>query len=435
MALFKKSKKKLKELAKALNVITADFSECPEFDLSPQEIKDTIATGKNDSVQDLYDKLQKVDSHFVGKMQDRLSIAKEATFNWQPASESPRDQEILEFCQENIKRAVNSDIIEHLLKAVFFRVAGCEINWKVENSKIIIESIETLPFRAFENNKLCGDSILEEGRLRPLLYQRETGKYFEIPQFKVIYTTTPIIQDTQYVSVTDTVSLIMLAKYYAILKQWTKFLERYGNPPVLAHTKNLSVKALDELLEQLEDFSANAYGVIQNVDELTILEPKSTGSQQFLPIIELCDSYISIATTGQAATSGDGSKSSYASSKVLERVAKRVIYSTFNTIEYAIKKFLIEPLVFLNYADAIPPTFTVSPPADLEVQAKLDKELFALGVRFKKTYFVRNYHLIETEFDLMEEKETDLAELDEYKEKKLNKLNEDKDTDNEDKDK
>ena len=85
------------------------------LDLNPTNIRHTVKYGSNTKKQNMISTLMKTDSHFIGKIQDRLSIINKTQMNWIPASDDKKDVEICDFVRESLTPVLTQNILQHFL--------------------------------------------------------------------------------------------------------------------------------------------------------------------------------------------------------------------------------------------------------------------------------------------------------------------------------
>jgi phage gp29-like protein len=375
-----------------------------DIEIDPDDIREGFINADTLDYNDIIDKLIKTDAHFLGKYQDRLSIVGKISKNWQPASDEPADIDLCNQVKEDIDHLITNDFVKHQLKSIFRRYAVSEIVWYPQGSKIIPIELHNHPFRAFDFNTQHVDKAVYSKPLHLMLYNASTQKLTPIPQNKAIISFAPVKFDSRIVSLPEALSPLIIAKYFAMQKFWTRFLEVFGNPPILARLDNANETKRNRLLSSLASLGAKGYGVISGVAEIILIEPKGDGAEKFDKFVQRCDDGISMALTGQAGTSSSGKDATYASMRILNGVREDIAADSISIPQHAINTQLIKPYCQINYN--IPerrfPTLKLSLPSNLTAKADLDKKIKELGVNFKKEYFEENYNLNPDHFDVYE---------------------------------
>ncbi len=367
-------------------------------DINPGSIRRTLESGTNIEIQSLVDTVLKADSHFLGKYQDRLSVIRKASFNWTaPEGKEKFAEEIKAVIEPKLKK----NVLRHLTEAVFRRFAVTEILWKKEGNGYGFD-LKNLDGKGFEfASKIDGKE--EEGD-KLYIYDFENYKATDLPQDKAIITYSGIKINGVHISLTEIVAILVVIKYFALQKDWTRFNEIFGLPLLMGTAdETASESDIDRLYEALEMIGSNARGVLSGAVKIDIFQPKNNDPKMFAEIIKLCNEEMSKAVLGQSGTSGSGEKSSYASLKVLNGVREDVAQDSLDILADAINERLIKPYCFYNYGMTKDfPILKLELPADYEKMINRDKGLKSLGVAFKKTYFQKNYNLDENDFDVNE---------------------------------
>jgi phage gp29-like protein len=417
-----KSKSEIIPGFQILKINDYTFSEyVTDIDIDPNDIREGFIDANTLTYNDIIDKLIKTDAHFLGKYQDRLSIVDKININWLPASDSPEDERICQEVKEVIEPLITNEFISHQIKSIFRRYAVSEIIWFPENSKIIPVELHNHPFRAFDFNTLHDEEAVTKLPLHLMLYNAETENLAKIPPNKAVISYAPVKFDSRVLSLSEAISPLIIAKFFAMQKFWTRFMEVYGNPPILARMDGTNEKKRNTLLSSLASLGAKGYGVINGVAEIIMIEPKGDGADKFDKFIQRCDDGIGMAITGQSGTSGNGEKSSYASMRILNGVREDIAAASVAIPQRSINHQLIKPYCLLNYnipANRLP-RVQLSLPSNLTAKADLDKKIKDLGVTFKKEYFEENYNLNPDHFEVSGNS-TQQSNLDKVKAELLN---------------
>ena len=124
------------------------------YEISPTDMRAILNYGQNYRIQSLIDLLLKLDSHFLGKYQDRLSVIKKSQKSWKPASEDKKDVDIMEFIKSNLDPILTNANLKYLLSSLFRRFAVLEIVWNFDGKNYIVKELKQLPFSSFEFSKI-----------------------------------------------------------------------------------------------------------------------------------------------------------------------------------------------------------------------------------------------------------------------------------------
>lgn len=388
---------------KILKLSDYTFSDyVTDIDIDPNDIRENFIDADTNDYNDIIDKLIKTDAHFLGKYQDRLSIVGKIKKDWKPASDSPQDVEFCNKVKDDIDPVITEPFVKHQLKSIFRRYAASEIIWFTQGSKIVPVELRNHPFRAFDFNTQHYDEKIYKLPLHLMLTDPNSFNLTEIPKHKTVISYAPVKFDSRYVSLTEALSPLIIAKFFAMQKFWTRFLEVFGNPPILARTENANETKRSNLLTSLANLGAKGYGVISGVAEVILIEPKGDGADKFDKFVQRCDDGISMATTGQAGTSSNGKNATYASMRVLNGVREDIAAESVSIPADAINKQLVIPYCRMNYNVPLKsiPKLSLSLPSNLKERAELDAQIKKLGVNFNKEYFEQNYNLNPDHFEV-----------------------------------
>lgn len=187
------------------------------------------------------------------------------------------------------------------------------------------------------------------------------------------------------------------------LKYWVIFTEKYGIPHLIGkHPRGASKEETDALADVLEEMVQDAVAVVPDDSSVEIKEANKTSSAQvFEALVDKMNAEISKAILGQTLTTEVGSVGSYSASQTHMGVRKDIIDSDKKLVEKTINQ-LIKWVYEINFStqDAIP-QFEMYEIEDIDLNlAQRDKILTESGVKFTKSYFVKNYGLQEDDLEI-----------------------------------
>ncbi|ADD68981.1 protein of unknown function DUF935 [Denitrovibrio acetiphilus DSM 12809] len=175
-------------------------------------------------------------------------------------------------------------------------------------------------------------------------------------------------------------------------RYWLTVAEKYGVPTVLALFDSIddaeSRTRAKELAENLYNIQSDAAVALANVDSVQVLETKGT-SADFSELVNICNTEISKAITGEILTSDTSTNGSYSlaqqhletlqvkSDKVAKALAERVT------------KTLIRWIVDLNFGNVSAPEFVL----DIRAEADWDiiKDAVELGFEVNKEEVAKRF--------------------------------------------
>lgn len=181
------------------------------------------------------------------------------------------------------------------------------------------------------------------------------------------------------------------------LKWWAVFNEKYGAPTAVAtYQPGTSEDERNRLLDILQSIQSDAGVVLPESVRLQLLEAAKSGSgETFREMAAYCNDEISKIVLGATLTASEGRRSgSLALGNVHNAVRQDYIESDARALASTINETLMRWLVELNFPPGTPlPNFNIdaTPPEDLEQQARIDRELVALGVPIPVAYFHQRY--------------------------------------------
>lgn len=175
-------------------------------------------------------------------------------------------------------------------------------------------------------------------------------------------------------------------------RYWLTVAEKYGVPTVLALFDSIddadSRRRARELAENLYNIQSDAAVALANVDSVQVLETKGT-SQDFSELVQICNTEISKAITGEILTSDTSTNGSYSLAKqhleTLEVKSGRIAKSIAETVTKTLVRWITE----LNFGDASVPLFVL----DTQAEADWDviKDAIGLGFEVDKEEVARRF--------------------------------------------
>ena len=175
-------------------------------------------------------------------------------------------------------------------------------------------------------------------------------------------------------------------------KFWLEFTEKYGSPWLIGkHPRTAQQPDKDRLADSLEAMVGTAIAVIPDDSSIEIKEAagKSASTDTFEKFLNFCKAEINIALLGQNQTTEQESNraSATAGLEVLDSIRaddQAMIEATFNQ--------LLQWIVKYNFNVEQLPQFEFYEQESIDTaQVERDSKLHAMGVRFSKSYFEREY--------------------------------------------
>jgi|GEM_PF-3226460 len=356
-------------------------------------VKNIIESGLTIDRQDLIDKFITLDDFLLSKYKDCRSAVRKAVVSYDVSMLDNPDQ-VLDDLKTYISPVLTNEILKHFMDASFRGFALAEIFWEIKGNKAIPASLKPIQPRSIE---------FDDNSTTPQLYDSDANVLTPIPPDKTIQVLSPIVFENKVLSLVEGLSLLLLVKYYAQLKDFPRFMEvcsvpaRIGTLEAGASKEDVSI-----LKTALKSVGSDMAAVITGLSKIEFMQPKSNDPKVFTEAIKIVNEAIARVTVGQTGTSEGGSKASQASLRVLNGVREDTLADYLDDISTAINRDLIEPFCRFNYNLKAIPKFQLLVPAANTDKIEQDVKLKGLGVQFKKSYIARRYDIDEDDFEMVE---------------------------------
>jgi len=303
--------------------------------------------------------------------------------------------EMRKFVTDAILDLGPSKLVKTVFRAIPYGWQPIEVVWDLKDMKLVPKKVVQKPRRWF-NFDLDGNLCMKE-RGNPYACN-------PVPDYKFLCP----VNDRSYES---TYGKALLSDLYwpATFKKggvrfWMAFTDRFGMPWAIAkHPTGLTEEEVDEIIEMIAMLRQGGVGAIEEGVDLTLTDNKVSGSSDmFESLVKYFDNDIAITVLGNnLTTSVEGG--SLASAKVHNEVRHDIRDDDARLIAETINE-LIKWMIELNYGDVEEvPYFSLKAEEDVSKErSERDKELYEMGVRFKKNYFQDRYSLSEDEFDVVD---------------------------------
>jgi phage gp29-like protein len=175
-------------------------------------------------------------------------------------------------------------------------------------------------------------------------------------------------------------------------RYWLTVAEKYGVPTVLALFDSIddrdSRERAKELAENLYNIQNDAAVALANVDSVQVLETKGT-SKDFSELVQICNSEISKAITGEILTSDISSNGSYSLAKQHLETLQVKSFKIGKSIAETISQSLIKWIVDLNFDNGLYPKFVM----DMKVEAdwEIIKDAENMGFEIDKEEVAKRF--------------------------------------------
>jgi phage gp29-like protein len=188
-------------------------------------------------------------------------------------------------------------------------------------------------------------------------------------------------------------------------KWWVTFAEKYGMPYIIGKLPRSTMDSDRESMKnQLEAMVMDAVAVISDDAQLDFIEPggRNSSSDLYDHLITACDHSISKAILGQTLTTDGNQKGtgSYALGKVHAGVRRDIIYSDKKIVERTHNQ-LIKWIWEINFNSGEIPRFSMFEEENIDkTLAERDEILVKQGIKFAKSYYIKNYGLSNKDFEV-----------------------------------
>jgi phage gp29-like protein len=305
---------------------------------------------------------------------------------------SADSKKLCEALTKDLERIKLIDVFSSILDAPFYGFSVLELMWRAEGGMLRLDGVEAKPQHWFafnEENKLVfrGENNFE-GKPVP------EGKFVLVRHF-------PTYENPYGLRLLSR-CLWPVAFKRGGTEFLVKFLERFGMPWVVATAqKGAKQHEMNAMASNLAAMVQDAVLVLPAGANVDLAKSDGKSSEIHESFLQRQDKAISKVLMGQTLTAEmDGKNGSRAASETHYSVASDIeaadsfmLTSAMNDIALAYRDINAAPTV-------LAPVFGFNEPEDFNEQADLDGKLHKIGVRFKKSHFVRRYGLAQDEFEL-----------------------------------
>lgn len=187
---------------------------------------------------------------------------------------------------------------------------------------------------------------------------------------------------------------------------WLVFCDKFASPtPIGKYPASASKDEKRTLREALEAIANDSGVTVPQGMEITLLEAAKSGIDSYEKLCRYMDEQISEVVLGETGTTNQsGTGGSNARDRVGNEVRLETAKSDGDALCEVLNKTLVKWIIDLNMPGAPYPEVwrDFEEDEDLVRKADRDTKLVQTGVKFKKTYYMREYNLQEDDFDLVE---------------------------------
>lgn len=299
--------------------------------------------------------------------------------------DGPLDETAADAFREQMVRLRWDDIFDKSLYTLFYGWGINEIMWAIEGDQIVMDRIIVRERKRFRFNSKNELFLIRAGVTDPI----------PMPDRKFWVMNCGADNDDEPYGMGLARSL-----YWPVffkrndIKFWLYFLEKYGQPTVLAKANRATLDdpvSLERLLATLQAIASDVGVAVPNDAEFEFLEASRSSTADYSELQDKMDAAISKIVLSQTMTTDDGSSRSQ--SQTHENVADKVIKSDADLV---CESFMRGPLKWWtewNFPGAATPRIwrNTEPPEDLNVRAERDKIIVDCGFEMTEEYVEEQY--------------------------------------------
>lgn len=377
--------------------VTDKYSSYPSNGLTPVRLAEIFREADGGDVlrqAELFEEMEEKDPHLLSQLQTRKLAVTGLDFEIIPFGDEPRDKEIAEFIEEQLRGIESFEDVEmDLLDAIGKGFAVSEILWGYDEGRVVVQEIKSRHQKRF-----FWDSRDDSFRVRT----EEHPEGIPLPPNKmIVHRYKAKSGHTSRAGILRVVAWMYLFKNYDV-KDWVSFAEIYGLPLRLGkYAPGSSQKDQDELMAALVQIGADAAGIIPEGTSIEfITTERSASTDLYERLARYCDEQISKAVLGQTLTSDSGG-GSYAQSKTHNDVRHDLNVADCKALASTLRRDLIRPLCLFNFGEdrRIPYVrFDCEEAEDLEQAANVLATLIErAGLRVPTSYLYKKFSIPEPE--------------------------------------
>lgn len=318
-----------------------------------QQILRSAESGNISPMNEFFSEMEEKDSHIFSEISKRKRAVLALPYEVLPCGGSPKDIEIAKWVREKIENI--PEIEDHfmiLLDAIGYGFSYSELEWEFIDGEYIIGGIHEVHQKNFIWDPISQKINLNDGSVQGAPLKEMCWIKHNVRSKSGYMPRSGLYRSLAY---------LYLLKNYT-LGDFAEFLEVYGLPMRLGkYPLSSSPEERKKLLQAVIGLGHDAAGIVPETMSVEFLEATRVGHEPFLSMIEYVDKKISQVILGSTLTSQNTGAGSYALGKVHNEVRLEILSSDARQLASTINRFLITPLVQLNFgSDQKPPKFTFS---------------------------------------------------------------------------
>jgi len=371
--------------------IEALFGKLFPYLANDDSILKTKSSGKN---YDFYDEIVDKDAVIRSCLQTRKHAVRKLGYQVMPYLEEGRtepkgpDLKVAQAMRTILRRMRNFSFnVKESLSAYEHGFSVSEIMYRIDPDFVVVSDMLHRQPGRFEfgaDNELI---------YRPNLADRRTMP----PEKFFVYSFEPRYENLYGTSLLRTAYWAHwfgsnLAKFLLI------YSERFGQPTITAqYPKGFTNEEKETLLAQLEAVQNDSRGIIPEGSVVDFLEAVKDNQAMFRASMEYFDDYKRLTILGQTLTSSDGGGTgSYALGKVHGDVRDDILAGDAEDMGSALTEQIVGPLMVYNFPSVknFPRiVLPFKPPADLQADSNVLKNLVSVGVKIPSRYAYEHFQI------------------------------------------
>ncbi len=347
---------------------------------------DTLLIGYRNPIEH-YKKLAN-DPHLSGVIIQRKAFVKAMEHEFTAKMKNTKEMELL------FEQLELNDLMNQVLDAILYGYTVHEIIWEFKDGKYFPKRIEEKPQDWF---------VFDNQNVLKLKNPRKMDELIDLPDYKFILSQhNPAYMNPYGEKLIKKCYWNVKMKANAV-EYWSYFIEKFGSGFLEGELpQSMYEGKKDEFLNDLVALRKTGVIVKREGAKINILESKTKGgsSSAFKEFTDFHKEEISLAILTETLTSIAKNIGSYAQSKTHQEMIETVIEPDKKIVEKFFKR-LIGYYNTLNYGNIETTKFMLFSKKEIDKNlADRDKVLSDQGVRFTKEYYMKNYNLKESDFEL-----------------------------------
>lgn len=315
-------------------------------------------------------------------MQRRMAVVS-APLVIEPGGPRRRDRIAAQALREELARLDLDRITDQMLYGVFFGWAVAEVLWAREGGRITIADIRVRHPARF--------GFAPDGSLRLLTMAHPDGE--PVPPAKFWHFTAGGFHgdDPYGLPLARRVYWPVFFKRHGV-KFWMMFLEKFGQPTLVARASAHDPALVQRLLDVLSQLHADAAAVVPESVQIDTLEAKRSGSADYAALVEAMDRAIARAILGQTA-SVEGTPGKLGEEGLRGEVRREIAEADARLVMGSFRRQVARWWTEWNFPGAAVPIVRrdLSEPEDLRARAERDRIIASMGFRPTLAYVRATY--------------------------------------------